>query len=127
MRARQRLMPRKESVLDSERGPASEPLAGFSLVLGAQTARVRRGREGLGQTWEATARAKGSHSQGWEPHTIIPRSTTEPGHSGVDEQLQTGPRPAPRSPTLLQPSASGPGRPPCQGVLRAGVSRESWR
>ena len=100
--------------------PASEPLAGFSLVPGAQKARVRWGREGLGQTWEATARARGSH-------TIISRSITGTWGLWVDEQPQTGPRPAPRSPHCPGPGPQALADHPDRGVLRAGVSGESWR
>ena len=87
---------------------------------GAQKARVRWGREGLGQTWEATARARGAH-------TIISRSITGTWGLWVEEQPQTGPRPAPRSPHCPGPGPQALADHPARGVLRARVSGESWR
>lgn len=50
MRARQRLMPRKERVLENEENPVPEPSAGLMVTpgLGQQE---QGGRQGLGKTW----------------------------------------------------------------------------
>lgn len=50
MRARQRLMPRKERVLENEENPVPEPSAGLMVApgLGQQE---QGGRQGLGKTW----------------------------------------------------------------------------
>lgn len=63
MRARQRLMPRKESVLD--KGRETQPLSSGGALTGAnaQTARL------TGHDLETQLRSRGTH-------TIIPRSIT---------------------------------------------------
>lgn len=81
MRARQRLIPRKERVLENEENPGPEPFAGLMVMpgLGQQE---QGGRQGLGKT--RPSRSKG--------HTIVALSTMQTG--AMDRPL---PHPTPES------------------------------
>lgn len=68
MRARQRLMPRKERVLENEENTVPEPFAGLIMMSGLGQ-QEEDSRQGLGKTWESRFKC----------HTVVTLSTCRHG------------------------------------------------
>lgn len=85
MRARQRLMPRKESVLDSER--ETRPLSPWQ---GSHWCRGLRQQEleGAGRAWARPGKLQPGLG---EPTPSSPGAPPEPGHSGWMSSRRQGP------------------------------------